>query len=289
MSLRAVLRAAAVAAAGAALGTACRRSRGPRSPTSASSSHPSRALPHPRHQPGDALGGDARPGLPDPDRPLSSSAPHLHAEVDVRSWRLRLSRAPGAAAGRALLRRLFRPPPHTVVKNVECAATGGASSPPSRHARLRQPVAARRGGGRGVDRGAAVAGLLRRAGLRPGAVDVMPEGLDDTVGDQGRVPPPAAGREALADDTLLVYAMNGRPLPPDHGFRCGCWARVGRIPHQVGSPDRGLPRAAVLPVEHHPVPVLRARLPGQPSGHRTGGEECVRAPAAATVRPARRC
>ena len=41
----------------------------------------------------------------------------------------------------------------------------------------------------------------------------MPEGLD-----QKRVKRPMPIDKALADDTLLVYAMNGQPLPPDHGF-----------------------------------------------------------------------
>jgi sulfane dehydrogenase subunit SoxC len=55
--------------------------------------------------------------------------------------------------------------------------------------------------------------VLERAGLKRTARDVMPEGLDDM---KVRRPIPIA--KALAEDTLLVYAMNGQVLPPDHGY-----------------------------------------------------------------------
>jgi DMSO/TMAO reductase YedYZ molybdopterin-dependent catalytic subunit len=58
-----------------------------------------------------------------------------------------------------------------------------------------------------------LAEVLNRAGLKKSAVDVMPEGLDDL-----KVRRPMSVAKALAEDTLLVYAMNGQPLPPDHGF-----------------------------------------------------------------------
>jgi sulfane dehydrogenase subunit SoxC len=55
--------------------------------------------------------------------------------------------------------------------------------------------------------------VLDRARLKPTAKDVMPEGLDEL-----RVRRPMPIAKALADDTLLVYAMNGQTLPTDHGF-----------------------------------------------------------------------
>lgn len=55
--------------------------------------------------------------------------------------------------------------------------------------------------------------VLACADLHPDAVDILPEGLDaDTYGR----PLPIA--KALADDTLVALAMNGEPLPADHGF-----------------------------------------------------------------------
>lgn len=55
--------------------------------------------------------------------------------------------------------------------------------------------------------------VLERAGLEPAARDVMPIGLDEL-----RVRRPIPVAKALQDDTLLVFAMNGEPLPVDHGF-----------------------------------------------------------------------
>jgi sulfane dehydrogenase subunit SoxC len=60
--------------------------------------------------------------------------------------------------------------------------------------------------------------ILELAGLKSTAVDVMPEGLDPEVTGQGHVRRPIPIEKALEDDTLLVYGMNGQPLPEDHGF-----------------------------------------------------------------------
>jgi DMSO/TMAO reductase YedYZ molybdopterin-dependent catalytic subunit len=70
-------------------------------------------------------------------------------------------------------------------------------------------------------RGVRLADVLRRAGLGPGAVDVMPRGLDADYltadgTNLGRVRRPLPLSKAL-DDVLLVHEMNGEPLPHDHG------------------------------------------------------------------------
>ncbi|MFE7119003.1 sulfite oxidase [Streptomyces sp. NPDC057654] len=70
-------------------------------------------------------------------------------------------------------------------------------------------------------RGARLADVLRLAGIRPEAVDVMPRGLDDPYVDDGvdygRVRRPMPAAKAL-DDVILAYEMNGEPLPYDHGY-----------------------------------------------------------------------
>jgi DMSO/TMAO reductase YedYZ molybdopterin-dependent catalytic subunit len=70
-------------------------------------------------------------------------------------------------------------------------------------------------------RGVRLSTVLRAAGLRPDAVDVLPEGLDPnyvTGGvDLGPVRRPMPVAKALKD-VLLAYEMNGEPLAPDHGF-----------------------------------------------------------------------
>ena len=55
--------------------------------------------------------------------------------------------------------------------------------------------------------------VLDRAGLKNSAVDVLAVSVDEQ-----KVQRPIPVEKALEEDTLLVYAMNGSVLPPDHGF-----------------------------------------------------------------------
>jgi DMSO/TMAO reductase YedYZ molybdopterin-dependent catalytic subunit len=68
--------------------------------------------------------------------------------------------------------------------------------------------------------GVPLATLLRHAGLRPDATQVMAVGLDDHYVedgiDWGRVRRPLPIAKAL-DDVLVAWEMNGEPLPRDHG------------------------------------------------------------------------
>jgi sulfane dehydrogenase subunit SoxC len=62
--------------------------------------------------------------------------------------------------------------------------------------------------------------ILEEAGLRDEAVEVLFTGLDrgvegDIEQNYARSLPVA---EALRDDVLLAYEINGQPLPPQHGF-----------------------------------------------------------------------
>src|SRR4051794_26370737 len=70
-------------------------------------------------------------------------------------------------------------------------------------------------------RGVPLREVLHRAGIKRSAVDVLPAGLDaDFISggtNLGKVRRPLPVAKAL-DDALLVYEMNGEPLPPDHGF-----------------------------------------------------------------------
>jgi sulfane dehydrogenase subunit SoxC len=67
--------------------------------------------------------------------------------------------------------------------------------------------------------GTPLAPLLREAGVRAGAREVVFTGHDHGIEfgseqDYARALPLA---EALADDVLLAHSMNGQPLPPQHG------------------------------------------------------------------------
>ncbi|MBI5774972.1 MAG: sulfite oxidase [Verrucomicrobia bacterium] len=72
--------------------------------------------------------------------------------------------------------------------------------------------------------GVPLAAVLERAGVQPGAVEVIFEGADS-----GRLAkPPSPGNihyahsipltKAFTSDVLLVHTMNGEPLTPAHGF-----------------------------------------------------------------------
>jgi DMSO/TMAO reductase YedYZ molybdopterin-dependent catalytic subunit len=147
--------------------------------------------------------------------------------IDVRTWRLRLfgtglHRSP--TLDRAVefsYEDLLGLPAKETSAFIECTGNGrgffttqqGQSVPGS-------PWTL---GGVGVARwrGVPLSIVLERAGLTEQAVDVMPRGLDpdfvDAGQNHGRVRRPLPVAKAL-DDVLLAYEMNGRPLPPDHGF-----------------------------------------------------------------------
>ena len=147
-------------------------------------------------------------------------------------------------------------------------ATAGASSPVSRARRSRAPQWKLGAIGVARWRGVPLREVLERAGITRRAVDVMPAGLDADRGrrrgDQGHVRRPLPVEKAL-DDALLAYEMNGAPLPPDHGFPLRLvvpgWVGIASI-KWLGD-DRGGRSAALLVLEHDPVPHGRAGLPAR--------------------------
>ncbi|MDG6103196.1 sulfite oxidase [Dactylosporangium aurantiacum] len=143
-------------------------------------------------------------------------------EIDPETWRLRLFGS-GLRHGpvELSLRDLRRLPADTYDAAIECTGNGRSFFTTQQG----QPVSgtAWKLGAVGVARwrGVRLSTVLRRAGIRPDAVDVLPEGLDDewvSGGvNLGRVRRPLPVAKAMRD-VLLAYEMNGEPLPPDHGF-----------------------------------------------------------------------
>ena len=141
--------------------------------------------------------------------------------IDAATWRLRVA---GSGVRWPLdlgYDDLLALPSRTITAVVECAGNGRSFFADQQG----QPAGGTpwRLGAVGAARwrGVPLSVLLRRAGLRREAVDVLPEGLDAPVTsggvDQGHVRRPLPIAKAL-DDTLVAYEMNGEPLPPDHGF-----------------------------------------------------------------------
>jgi DMSO/TMAO reductase YedYZ molybdopterin-dependent catalytic subunit len=140
--------------------------------------------------------------------------------IDARSWRLLVS-GDGVLGERVYtLADLQRFPTESYERAIECTGNG-------RVLFAEQQGTPRPGtpwglGAIGVARwtGVPLRTVLRHAGLRDDAVQVMPVGLDDSYVDDGvdwgHVRRPLAMAKAL-DDVLVAWEMNGEPLPRDHG------------------------------------------------------------------------
>lgn len=139
---------------------------------------------------------------------------HLRtSRIDRATWRLQVAGSGVDAPAELTYDELLKLPSETTVRRfVECAGNGrvffdevGGQKADGTPWRL---------GAIGVAdwTGVPLGAVLERARIKRSARDVMPVGLDHL---EVRRPMPVS--KAMADDTLLVYAMNGEELPPDHG------------------------------------------------------------------------
>ncbi len=135
--------------------------------------------------------------------------------VDVASWRLEV----GGRVARPLslsLADLEARPVRTLPVTMECAGNGRVLQDPRAISQpwLLEAV------GTAEWTGTPLAPLLEEAGVAADGVEVLFTGLDRGV--QGGVEHayerslPLA--EAMRDEVLLAYGINGQPLPPQHGF-----------------------------------------------------------------------
>lgn len=135
--------------------------------------------------------------------------------VDAGVWRL----AVGGEVERELslsLEELRGLPAVEVVVTMECAGNGRARLAPRPVSQpwLLEAVGTARW------RGVPLRAVLERAGLGERAHDVLFTGLDRGVegGVEQRYERALPVEEALREEPLLAYEMNGGPLPPQHGF-----------------------------------------------------------------------
>lgn len=139
----------------------------------------------------------------------SSVVPRL----DPLTWRLRVT---GNAVSRPMsfsYDDILSMPSTSVICSIECAGNGRNFFERSHGKKI--PGTPWFLGGIGVAEwtGVPLREVLQRAKIKDTARDVMPIGLDEK-----QVKRPIPVEKALEDNTLLVYAMNGSPLLPDHGF-----------------------------------------------------------------------
>jgi DMSO/TMAO reductase YedYZ molybdopterin-dependent catalytic subunit len=136
--------------------------------------------------------------------------------IDRTSWKLRL----GGLVHRPLelrLDELTAMPQRSVFATAECAGNGRSF--------LREPQPGVQWGAGAIGHaewtGVPLSAVLERAGVHPGAVEVLFEGADR--GSEPDHPEPMNFARSLPlakardRDTLLVLRMNGEPLSADHG------------------------------------------------------------------------
>ncbi|MGW6175223.1 sulfite oxidase [Arthrobacter sp. NPDC055138] len=135
--------------------------------------------------------------------------------IDAGAWRLRI----GGAVRRPLefgLAQLHSREQRTLAVTLECAGNGRSLLTP-------RPVSqpwTHGGIGTADWTGTPLAPLLAEAGVEPKAVDIVFTGADRGVqgGEEQNYARSLKISEAMSPDVLLAYAMNGVPLPPQHGF-----------------------------------------------------------------------
>lgn len=135
--------------------------------------------------------------------------------VDADGWRLEV----GGQVERTLsleLEELRARPLGEVTVTMECAGNGRARLDPRPISQpwLLEAVGTARW------TGTPLRPLLEEAGVRAGAVEVLFTGLDRGVdgGVEQNFQRSLPLAEALRDEVLVAYEMNGAPLPPQHGF-----------------------------------------------------------------------
>jgi DMSO/TMAO reductase YedYZ molybdopterin-dependent catalytic subunit len=156
--------------------------------------------------------------LREPITPLGLHYLLIHFDiprVDPARWELEvggLVERPSALELDDLLAR----PARTLAVTLECAGNGRALLSPRS---LNQPWLTE-AVGTAEWTGTPLAPILQEAGLGPNAAEVVFTGLDRGI--QGGVEHvyerSLALTDALRDEVLLAYAVNGEPLPPQHGY-----------------------------------------------------------------------
>lgn len=135
--------------------------------------------------------------------------------VEVASWRLSVDGLVERPFSLSLAEIQARPAV-TLPVTLECAGNGRALLTPRAISQpwLTEAV------GTAEWTGTPLAPLLKAAGLRSDAVEVVFTGLDRGIqgGEEQDYQRSLSVDEALRDDVLLAYAMNGAPLLPQHGF-----------------------------------------------------------------------
>jgi sulfane dehydrogenase subunit SoxC len=136
-------------------------------------------------------------------------------EVSADQWRLRI----GGLVATPLeltLEEIKKRPRRTIPVTMECAGNGRALFAPRRISQpwLLEAI------GNAEWTGTSLRSILQEAGVSGDAAEIVFTGLDQGFeGDQVQhYQRSLTVDEAMRDEVLLVYEMNGAPLPPQHGY-----------------------------------------------------------------------
>lgn len=133
--------------------------------------------------------------------------------IDPAKWRLQIHGSGVSRPQAFTYDELLSMPSVSVIRCLECAGNGRNLFQASHGKKIEGTPWNLGGIGVAEWTGVPLREVLERAGIKRAARDVMPEGLDEK-----KVKRPISVEKALTGDTLLVYAMNGQTLLPDHGF-----------------------------------------------------------------------
>ncbi|MDE2968620.1 MAG: molybdopterin-dependent oxidoreductase, partial [Chloroflexota bacterium] len=138
-------------------------------------------------------------------------------DLDASDWRLVVEGDGVSLPIKLTYQEVTSLPSHSLISYLECAGNHRAMFGilKGQESSGTQWMTGAVGNGEWV--GARLSDVLTLAGVRDDAVSVLLVGLDTESPEEGfRFVLPV--EKAMHPDTLLAYAMNGEPLPQDHGF-----------------------------------------------------------------------
>jgi DMSO/TMAO reductase YedYZ molybdopterin-dependent catalytic subunit len=134
-------------------------------------------------------------------------------KVNLDSWRLRVE-GELAMPLTLTMEGLSKLPPVELVSVVECAGNGrGFYNPPVPGLQWESGAVAN-----GRWKGVRLADVLKLAGIKDSAKDILFDGADVPLGAMPDFQRSIPVKKVLASNTILAYEMNGETLPAEHGF-----------------------------------------------------------------------
>ena len=138
---------------------------------------------------------------------------HYEPRVDIASWRLKVDGEVGTPLT-LTMEDLKKLPRAEVVAVGECAGNGRSFYRPT----MPGLQWAHGSVGNGRWTGVRLADVLRKAGLKSSATEILFDGADVPVGTMPDFQRTIPVKKALDPNTVLAYEMNGQTLPNQHGF-----------------------------------------------------------------------